>query len=71
MHPFMKYIVSQSADSTVKGFKNRNLGKNVQFFHKFVSFCLYLILYRLLKAEKKQFKSQIQLKKSNKVTTLK
>lgn len=35
--PLMKYIVTMSADSTVRGYKNRKLKTQTQFFHKFVS----------------------------------
>jgi len=33
--PLMKYIVTMSSDSTVRGYKNRKLKTNLQFFHKF------------------------------------
>ena len=32
--PFMKYIASQSSDSTVRIYKNRKMKKETQFFHK-------------------------------------
>jgi WD40 repeat protein len=33
--PLTKYIVTMSSDSTVRGYKNRKLKSNLQFFHKF------------------------------------
>jgi WD40 repeat protein len=33
--PLMKYIITMSADSTVRGYKNRKLKTQTQFFHKF------------------------------------
>ena len=38
MDPFLKYIITMSSDSTVRGYKNRKLKTQIQFFHKFVSF---------------------------------
>ena len=35
--PFMKFVASQSSDSTVRIYKNRKLKNQTQFFHKFVS----------------------------------
>ena len=35
--PTLKYIITMSADSTVRGYKNRKLKTQLQFFHKFVS----------------------------------
>jgi len=37
MDPLLKYIVTMSSDSTVRGYKNRKLKTQIQFFHKFVS----------------------------------
>lgn len=37
LDPLMKYIVTMSSDSTVRGYKNRKLKTQLQFFHKFVS----------------------------------
>jgi len=34
--PLMKYIVTMSSDSTIRGYKNRKLKTQLQFFHKFV-----------------------------------
>jgi hypothetical protein len=34
--PLMKYIVTMSSDGTIRGYKNRKLKTQLQFFHKFV-----------------------------------
>ena len=50
MDPMMKYIITMSSDSTIRGYKNRKLKTQLQFFHKFVnifSFCI--IFYQTLK----------------------
>jgi hypothetical protein len=44
MDPFMKYIVSASSDSTVRIYKNRKLKSQVQFFHKYVRFSLFIVI---------------------------
>jgi len=33
--PLMKYIVTMSSDGTIRGYKNRKLKTQLQFFHKF------------------------------------
>lgn len=43
--PFLKYIASQSSDSTVRIYKNRKLKNSVQFYHKHVS--LPVCIFRL------------------------
>eukprot|EP00347_Sterkiella_histriomuscorum_P016639 403352417 len=35
MDPLMRYIVTMSSDSSVRGYKNRKLKTQLQFFHKF------------------------------------
>lgn len=38
----MKYIISMSSDSTIRGYKNRKLKTQLQFFHKFVNYNLLI-----------------------------
>lgn len=39
--PTLKYIVTMSSDSTVRGYKNRKLKTQIQFYHKFVRILCY------------------------------
>jgi WD40 repeat protein len=35
LDPLTKYLITMSSDATVRGYKNRKLKTNLQFFHKF------------------------------------
>jgi WD40 repeat protein len=41
--PLMKYIITMSSDSTIRGYKNRKLKTQTQFYHKFVSITYFIV----------------------------
>jgi len=57
--PLMKFIVSMSADCTIRVYKNRKLKQTLQFFHKYVSQFSIIIFFRHLKTEKRNFKVMV------------